>query len=104
MSGDYKEQGECQEGPEVSGKYMGKIRTGRTEEVSVQKINAKIGLKNGPPWAEIFEGGKSGCSLVWPAMLKNGFANFSAHGGPFLKPIFALKPWDRDGHFEYNKR
>ena len=46
---------------------------------------------------------KWGCGLVWRAMLKNGFANFSAHGGPFLKPIFALKPWDRDGHFEYNK-
>ena len=37
-------------------------------------------------------------------MLKNGFANFSAHCGPFFKPIFALKPWDRDDRFEYNKR
>ena len=25
-------------------------------------------------------------------------------GGPFFKPIFALKPWDYDGRFEYNKR
>ena len=64
MSGDYKEQGEWQEGPEVSGKYMGKIRAGQTEEVSVQKINAKTGWKNGTPWAEIFEGKKWGCSLV----------------------------------------
>ena len=42
---------------------MGKIRTGQTEEVSVQKINAKIGLKKGPPWAEIFEGEKMGLQL-----------------------------------------
>ena len=63
MSGDYKEQGECQEGPEVSEKYMGKIRTGRTEEVSVQKINAKIGLKNGSPWAEIFEKIQNGVAV-----------------------------------------
>ena len=37
-------------------------------------------------------------------MFKNIFANISAHGGPFFKPIFALKPWDGDGRFEYNKR
>ena len=37
-------------------------------------------------------------------MFKNIFANISAHGGPFSKPIFALKPWDGDGRFEYNKR
>ena len=37
---------------------------------------------------------KWGCCLVWRATLKNGFANFSAHGGPFCKPIFALKRWD----------
>ena len=28
----------------------------------------------------------------------------SAQSGPFFKPIFALKPWDRDGRFEYNKK
>ena len=32
------------------------------------------------------------------------FSNISGQGGPFFKPIFALKPWDRDGRFEYNKR
>ena len=32
------------------------------------------------------------------------FSNISAQSGPFFKPIFALKPWDRDGRFEYNKR
>ena len=42
--------------------------------------------------------------LVWRAMFKNIFANILAHAGPFFKPIFALKPWDRDGRFEYNKR
>ena len=42
--------------------------------------------------------------LVWRAMLKNIYVNISAQGGSFFKPIFALKPWDRDGCFEYNKR
>ena len=37
-------------------------------------------------------------------MFKNIFANISAHGGPFFKSIFALKPWDGDGRFEYSKR
>ena len=32
------------------------------------------------------------------------FSNISAQSGPFFKPIFALKPWHRDGRFEYNKR
>ena len=31
------------------------------------------------------------------------FANISANGGPFFKPIFALKPWDGNDRFEYNK-
>ena len=35
---------------------------------------------------------------------KNIFVNISAQGGSFFKPIFALKPWDQDGCFEYNKR
>ena len=34
--------------------------------------------------------------------LKKMFANISANGGPFFKPIFALKPWDGNGRFEYN--
>ena len=34
--------------------------------------------------------------LVWRAMLKNIFGKC----GLFFKPIFALKPWDRDGRFE----
>ena len=42
--------------------------------------------------------------LVWHAMSKNIFVNISAQGGSFFKPIFALKPWDQDGRFEYNKR
>ena len=42
--------------------------------------------------------------LVWRAMLKNIFVNILAQGGSFFKPIFALKPWDQDGCFEYNKR
>ena len=42
--------------------------------------------------------------LVWHAMLKHIFANISAQGGSFFKPIFALKPWVQDGHFEYNNR
>ena len=68
-------------------------------------FNAKIGLKSGPLWAVIFEKKTIwGCGLVWCAMLKKSFANFSAHCGPIFKPIFALKPWDRDGRFEYNKR
>ena len=45
----------------------------------------------------LFAGG-----LVWRAVLKNIFANISAQGGSFSKPIFALKPWDRGGRFEYN--
>ena len=47
---------------------------------------------------------KWGCRLVWRAMFKFFFANIMAHNGPFFKPIFALKPWDGDGRFEYNKR
>ena len=42
--------------------------------------------------------------LVWHAMLKHIFANISAQGGSFFKPIFALKPCVQDGRFEYNKR
>ena len=42
--------------------------------------------------------------LVWCAVLEYIFANISAQSGSFSKPIFALKPWDRDGRFEYNKR
>ena len=53
---------------------------------------------------DIWEKPKWGCGLVWRAMFKNIFANISGQGGPFFKPIFALKPWDRDGRFEYNKR
>ena len=34
-------------------------------------------------------------------MLKHIFANISAQGGLFFKPIFALKPWVQDGHFVY---
>ena len=37
------------------------------------------------------------------SMFRNIFANVSAHGCPFIKPIFALKPWDQDGCFECNK-
>ena len=44
------------------------------------------------------------CALVWHAMLKHIFANISAQGGSFFKPIFALKPCVQDGRFEYNKR
>ena len=69
-------------------------------------FNAKIGLKNGPPWAEIFKK-KQNWVAVWFGLachIENTFANFSAHSGPFFKPIFALKPWDQDGRFEYNKR
>ena len=29
-------------------------------------------------------------------MFQNIFANISAQGGPFFKPIFALKPWSRE--------
>ena len=36
-------------------------------------------------------------------MLKHIFANISAQGGSFFKPIFALKPWVQDGSLEYNK-
>ena len=32
------------------------------------------------------------------------FSNISGQGGPFFKPIFALKPWSQDGRFEYNER
>ena len=32
------------------------------------------------------------------------FSNISLQGGLFFQPFFALKPWDWDGHFEYNKR
>ena len=53
---------------------------------------------------DIWEKPKWGCGLVWRAMFKNIFANILGEGGPFFKPIFALKPWDRDGRFEYNKR
>ena len=42
--------------------------------------------------------------LVWHSMLKHLFANISAQGGSFFKPIFALKPCVQDGRFEYNKR
>ena len=42
--------------------------------------------------------------LVWHAMLKHIFANISAQGGSFFKPIFALTPWVQDGNFEYTKR
>ena len=31
------------------------------------------------------------------------FSNISGQGGLFFKPIFALKPWDQDSRFEYNK-
>ena len=37
-------------------------------------------------------------------MLQWIFANISAKDGSFFKPIFALKPSDRDGRVEYNKR
>ena len=44
-----------------------------------------------------------GCSLLWCAMFKHIFENISTQGVPFFKPIFALKPWDQDGRFEYKK-
>ena len=50
----------------------------------------------GQPWAEIFA--KPNCN---PTLF---FSNISSQGGPFFKPIFALKSWDWDGRFEYNKR
>ena len=36
--------------------------------------------------------------------VKNNYINISGQVAPFFKPIIALKPWDWDGHFEYNKR
>ena len=36
-------------------------------------------------------------------MLKNIFVNISAQSGWFSKPIFALKPWEQDSRFQYNK-
>ena len=47
---------------------------------------------------------KWGCGLVWRAMLKNMFANMSAHGGPFFKPIFALKPRDWGGPKKFSDK
>ena len=47
---------------------------------------------------------KCGCGLDGVPCLKNIFANILAQGSPFFNPIFALKPRDRDGRFEYNKR
>ena len=34
---------------------------------------------------------------------KQILVNFSGNIGSFYKPIFALKPWDRAGHFEYHE-
>ena len=53
---------------------------------------------------DIWEKPFSARGLVWCAVLEYIFANISAQSGSFSKPIFALKPWDRDGRFEYNKR
>ena len=53
---------------------------------------------------DIWEKQFSARGLVWCAVLEYIFANISAQSGSFSKPIFALKPWDRDGRFEYNKR
>ena len=63
-------------------------------EPFIVRFNAKIGLKNEPPWAEIFEEKKTilAGGLVWRALLKNISVNILAQGGSFFKPIFALKP------------
>ena len=34
---------------------------------------------------------------------KQFFIDISSNIGSFYKPIFALKPWDRAGHFEYHE-
>ena len=72
--------------------------------VSVPWFRCKIVYKTGHPGPRYLRKTKWGCGLVWRAMFKNIFANISAHVGPIFKPIFALKPWDGDGRFEYNKR
>ena len=40
--------------------------------------------------------------LVWLAKSQNIFEDILGQVGSFFKPIFALKPWDWDGRFEYN--
>ena len=41
---------------------------------------------------------------AWLTKWKNNFVYILGQDASFFKPIFALKPWDWDGHFEYNKR
>ena len=58
-------------------------------------FNAKIGLKHGPPWAEILA--KMFLNMAHQTKPQPHFvffSNISTQGGPFFKPIFALKPWD----------
>ena len=73
--------------------------------VSIPRFQCKNRFEKWTPqgW-DIWEKQNGGCGLVWRATFKNIFANISAQGGPFFKPIFALKPWDREGRFEYNKK
>jgi len=68
-------------------------------------FNVKICLKNEPLWTEIFAKMYFNTAHQTKQPTKKWvFSNISAQGGSFFKPIFALKPWDRDGGFEYNKR
>ena len=41
--------------------------------------------------------------LVWLAKSQNIFEDISGQVAPFFKPIFALKPCNQDGRFEYHK-
>ena len=56
-------------------------------------FNANICWENDPPCAEIFEKKKK-IGLLF---------GLACRGGRFSKLIFALKLWDRGGHFEYKK-
>ena len=73
--------------------------------VSISRFQRKNRFEKRPTlgW-DIWENPFLAGGLVWCAVLKYIFANISAQSGSFFKPIFALKPWDWDGHFEYNKK
>ena len=43
------------------------------------------------------------CKPNQTAGRKQFFIDFSSNIGSFYKPIFALKPWNQDGRFDYHK-
>ena len=42
--------------------------------------------------------------LVWLTKSQNIFEDILGQVGSFFKPIFELKPWDRDDRFDYHNK